>query len=152
MNTPSANGAPHTSLGPRPKHGDGYTLRATNDVPFFHHVAMLAEIQKAAESGKLFTYHFNMLRSIMEKTATFFGHDDFSSCIYGVKDEVLYARALNLLSHGKYAIYQPMEMVDDTKKLFRDILSAFLTKYQFALPDIIERAAPAKAPTPTATT
>jgi hypothetical protein len=38
-----------------------------------------------------------MLRSILEKTATFFGYDDFSACIYGVDDEVLYARALNLL-------------------------------------------------------
>ena len=129
----------------RPDRGTAYTLRATDDVPFFHHVAMLAEIQRAASDGKLYTYHFNMLRSIMEKTATFFGHDDFSSCIHGVDDEVLYARALNLLSHGKYAIYQPMEMVDDTKKLFHEILSAFLSKYQFALPDILEKA-PAAAP------
>ena len=135
----------------RPDRGNAYTLRATDDVPFFHHVAMLAEIQKAAADGKLYTYHFNILRSIMEKTSTFFGHDDFSSCIHGVEDEVLYARALNLLSHGKYAIYQPMEMVDDTKKLFREILSAFLTKYQFALPDILEKAAPAKAPMPSVT-
>lgn len=133
----------------RPDRGTAYTLRSTDDVPFFHHVAMLAEIQRAASDGKLYTYHFNMLRSIMEKTATFFGHDDFSSCIHGVQDEVLYARALNLLSHGKYAIYQPMEMVDDTKNLFRDILSAFLSKYQFALPDILEKApAAASAPNP----
>jgi len=129
----------------RPDRGTAYTLRATDDVPFFHHVATLAEIQKAAAGGKLYTYHFNMLRSIMEKTATFFGHDDFSSCIHGVEDEVLYSRALNLLSHGKYAIYQPVEMVDDTKKLFREILSAFLSKYHFALPDILEKA-PAAAP------
>jgi hypothetical protein len=58
-----------------------------------------------------------MLRSILEKTAIFFGHDDFSTCIHGVEDEVLYARALNLLSHGKYAIYEPREMVEDTKQL-----------------------------------
>ncbi|SCX04079.1 hypothetical protein DSM25558_0612 [Agrobacterium sp. DSM 25558] len=122
----------------RPDRGTVYTLRATDDVPFFHHVAMLAEIKRAASDGTLYTYHFNMLRSIMEKTATFFGHDDFSSCIHGVEDEVLYARALNLLSHGKYAIYQPMEMVDDTKKLFRDILGAFLNKYQFSLPDTLD--------------
>ncbi|RVN92804.1 AAA family ATPase [Sinorhizobium meliloti] len=133
----------------RPDRGTAYTLRATDDVPFFHHVAMLAEVQKAASDGKLYTYHFNMLRSIMEKTATFFGRDDFSSCIHGVEDEVLYARALNLLSHGKYAIYQPMEMVEDTKKLFRDILSAFLIKYQFALPDMLETIpAVASAPNP----
>ncbi|RON13052.1 AAA family ATPase [Pseudomonas frederiksbergensis] len=133
----------------RPECGTTYTLRATDDTPFFHHVATLAEIHKAAEGGKLYTYHFNMLRSIMEKTATFFGYDDFSACIHGVEDEVLYSRALNLLSHGKYAIYQPMEMVNDTKQLFRQILSAFLNRYRFALPDILEQPATTSAPIPT---
>lgn len=125
----------------RPERGGTYTLRATDDTPFFHHVAMLAEIQKAAADGKLYTHHFNTLRSILEKTAIFFGNDDFSRCIHGVDDEVLYARALNLLSHGKYDIYQPTEMGDDNKRLFRQILDAFLGRYQFALPDIFERPA-----------
>jgi wobble nucleotide-excising tRNase len=114
-----------------------YTLRTTDDTPFFHHVAMLSELHKAAESGKLYTHHFNMLRSILEKTATFFGFNDFSACIHGVDDEVLFARALNLLSHGKYSAYEPREMVDDTKELFKKILSAFLERYRFDLPDLI---------------
>jgi len=123
----------------RPDRGTSYTLRATDETPFFHHVAMLAELQKAADSGKLFTFHFNMLRSILEKTATFFGRDDFSACIHGFEDSELFARALNLLSHGKYDIYQPMEMVDDNKKLFRQILDAFLGRYEFSLPEIFGR-------------
>ncbi|WPD21857.1 MAG: AAA family ATPase [Candidatus Electrothrix scaldis] len=121
----------------RPNRGSEYTLRSTDETPFFHHVAMLSELQKAADSGTLYTYHFNMLRSILEKTAIFFGHDDFSTCIHGVEDEVLYARALNLLSHGKYAIYEPREMVEDTKQLFCQILNAFLNRYQFALPEVL---------------
>ncbi len=125
----------------RPERGTAYTLRATDETPFFHHVAMLAELQKAADSDKLFTFHFNILRSILEKTATFFGRDDFSACIHGLEDSELFARALNLLSHGKYDIYQPMEMVDDNKKLFRQILDAFLGRYEFSLPEIFGRTA-----------
>lgn len=123
----------------RPERGNTYTLRATDDTPFFHHVSMLAELQKAAHGGTLYTYHFNMLRSILEKTATFFGRDDFSACIHGLDDADLFARALNLLSHGKYDIYQPAEMVDDNKRLFREILNAFLERYEFVLPEIFER-------------
>jgi len=115
---------------------DSYALQATDDTPFFHHVAMLSELQQAAESGRLYTHHFNMLRGILEKTATFFGCNDFSACIHGVDDEVLYARALNLLSHGKYSAYEPREMVGDTKELFRRILNAFLVRYRFELPEI----------------
>ncbi|MBN2626024.1 MAG: hypothetical protein JXA95_05105 [Spirochaetales bacterium] len=89
----------------RSDESDTYSLRKTDDTPFFHHVDMLSELKKASESGKLYTHHFNMMRNILEKTSTFFGYKDFSSCITGIEDEVLYARAVNLLSHGKYSLY-----------------------------------------------
>ncbi len=123
----------------RDKSTDIFTLQATDDTPFFHHVSVLSELKKAMGSDKLYTYHFNMLRSVLEKTATFFGSDDFSYCIHGVEDKVLYARALNLLSHGKYSAFEPREMVPDTKELFKTILSEFLTQYQFVLPDIFPK-------------
>jgi AAA domain len=122
--------------------GDGaYTLRATEDTPFFHHVASLAELQLAADpnTGKLYTFHFNALRSIMEKTASFFGHADISFCLKALnneEDRALYNRALNLLSHGKYAIHEPIEMGEDNKELFRRILEDFTTKFQFDLPEV----------------
>ena len=132
--------------------GDGvFTLRATEDTPFFHHVASLAELQLAADpnTGRLYTFHFNALRSIMEKTASFFGHADISFCLKVLdneEDRALYNRALNLLSHGKYAIHEPTEMGDDNKELFRRILRDFTTKFQFDLPDILA-AAPVAAVT-----
>jgi len=132
--------------------GDGaYTLRATDDTPFFHHVASLAELQMAAApgTGKLYTFHFNALRSIMEKTASFFGHDDLSFCLNALdneEDRALYNRALNLLSHGKYAIHEPTDMGEDNTQLFRRILSDFTTKFQFDLPDILAAAPAAPAP------
>jgi len=122
----------------RTNRGSEYTLRATDDTPFFHHVAMLSELQKAAQpGGVLYPYHFNMLRGVLEKTATFFGKKDFSACLEGVEDEVLYARALNLLSHEKYSLYEPVAMVDDNSRLFRDILAAFLEKHAFDLPALL---------------
>lgn len=131
----------------RQNNSETYTLRATDDTPFFHHVAMLSELQQASESGMLYTHHFNMLRSILEKTSTFFGYDDFSACIHGVEDEVLYARALNLLSHGKYSAYEPREMGEDTKTLFQSILRAFLDRYRFDLPELFtEETAQMSAP------
>lgn len=135
----------------RPRDDGDFTLRATDDTPFFHHVAMLSEIRKAADSGALYTYHFNMLRSILEKTATFFGKKDFSACLEGVEDEALFSRALNLLSHGRYSLYEPTEMLEDNKQLFRDILSAFLSKHQFDLPALLSEAATAAQSTATIT-
>lgn len=117
---------------------EGHTLQKTTETPFFHHVATLVELTKVAESGEINTHHFNSLRSILEKTATFFGFNDFGQCIYGIEDAVLYERALNLLSHGKYSIYEPVSMGNDNKELFRKILSAFLNKYKFDLPELLK--------------
>lgn len=117
---------------------DGYTLQSTEDTPFFHHVAIISELKRAVDTNNINTFHFNMLRSILEKTATFFGYDHFSKCIYGVEDEVLFTRALDLLSHGAYSIYEPVEMGVDNKILFKDMFNAFVSKYEFDLPVLIK--------------
>ncbi|MGV0927502.1 MULTISPECIES: AAA family ATPase [unclassified Empedobacter] len=115
---------------------EGYALQDTNDTPFFHHIATLSELKKITESDKIYTYHFNSLRSILEKTATFFGYDKIDKCIDGLEDEVLFERALQLFSHGKYSIYDPVEMGADNKELFKRILNGFLEKYEFSFPEI----------------
>jgi hypothetical protein len=62
-------------------------------------------------------------------------------CLAGLQDEALYNRALNLLSHGKYAINEPVEMVDDNKELFRRILDDVLDRFKFALPKLVTETA-----------
>lgn len=116
---------------------NGYSLRDTKDTPYFHHVALLSELKYLSDSGIVYTYHFNALRSILEKTASFFGYDNIAKCIEGLEDEELFHRALQLLSHGRYSIFDPIEMADDNKDLFKRILNGFLQKYQFILPDLV---------------
>lgn len=118
------------------KGGDGYALQDTNDTPFFHHIAVLSELKKVVESNKIYTYHFNSLRSILEKTATFFGYDRIDKCIEGLDDEVLFERAIQLFSHGKYSIFDPVEMGSDNKELFKRIFNGFIEKYDFYFPQI----------------
>lgn len=133
--------------------GGGYTLQATDDTPFFHHVATLAELQRAADpaKGKLYTFHFNALRSVMEKTASFFGHSSMAFCLKVLdnqEDRALFNRALNLLSHGAYAINEPTEMGEDNKELFRRILREFIARFEFALPEVVAAQPAIPAPTP----
>lgn len=110
-----------------------YTLRNTGDTPFFYHIAMLAELKKAAETKKLYTYHFNILRNILEKTAGFHGQKKFSDCIPKNKDDPdgLHARQINILNHGKYSMYEPVEMLPENKTMFCKILDNFLEDYKF---------------------
>ncbi len=118
----------------RDKKPGGYVIRETGDTPFFHHVANLAALYEAEQSDKLFTHHFNMLRSILEKTASFHGYENFSACIKQDGDDedgVLHTRLVNILSHGNYSLYEPQEMLEENKNYFRKILGDFITRYPF---------------------
>ena len=112
----------------------GYELRSTKSTPFFHHVAMLRELHQAQQTGKLYTYHFNFLRSILEKTASFHGFSNFSDCLKKDEndpDEIVYARLINILSHGNYSLFEPQEMLEENKAYFSKILTDFMNRYAF---------------------
>lgn len=111
-----------------------YVARDTGDTPFFHHVELLKQLKKIADSGNLYTYHFNVLRNILEKTAAFHGFNDFSACIKQDAtdlDGAIHLRMTNLLSHGAYSIFEPVEMVEDNKRIFKEILNGFMETYKF---------------------
>jgi hypothetical protein len=140
----------------RERTGGGYKLyRQKSDTPFFHHVSSLVELYEAAQSDNIFTYHFNTLRSVLEKTAVFHGYAHFSACIKkhpNDADGILHQRFVDLLSHGKYSLYEPKEMGDETREYFRTILYGFLKDYPFnptlfpATPALAAMPAPAAPP------
>lgn len=113
----------------------GFRLwKQRGDTPQFYHVAALAELWEMAEAGTVRTFHFNVLRSILEKTAFFHGYSHFSNCIKtddNDVDGVLLQRYVDLLSHGKYSMYEPIEMGDDTMDKFRTVLRGFLERHPF---------------------
>lgn len=120
--------------------GDGYLVRETGDTPFFHHVAVLAQLQNAADTGELYTYHFNMLRSVLEKTSSFHGFKGFAALIKAADDDpdgVLHGRLLNVMTHGNYSLYEPVEMVPENKEYFRRILADLRQRYTFN-PELFE--------------
>lgn len=137
----------------RSRSNSGYTLfRQKADTPFFQHVASLVDLYDAAQSDKIYTYHFNTLRSILEKTAVFHGYGHFSACIKKGPtdaDGILHQRFIDLLSHGKYSLYEPTEMGDETRDYFRTILYGFIRDYPFnpALFPSAPTPAPEDAPT-----
>ena len=135
----------------RDKQPGGYVIRETGETPFFHHVATLAALYEAEQSDQLFTHHFNMLRSILEKTASFHGYENFSACIKQDADDedgVLHTRLINILSHGNYSLYEPQEMLEENKNYFRKILGDFITRYPFNPALFPSTPTPTAVPTP----
>ena len=116
------------------KEASSYLLTNTGETPRYHHIALLKQLHKVAESGEIYTYHFNILRSILEKTATFHGFKHFSDCIKQDNDDsdgILHTRLVNVLSHGNYSLYEPQQMLSENKEYFRKILRGFMNNYRF---------------------
>ena len=135
----------------RNRQKDQLVLKSMSDnTPFYYNVAMLSEIKKAIESDKLYTFHFTILRSVMEKIKEFFGHRDFAVILEGItyrgdtydqtafsKEDLteFYARVMNVLTH-QGSMFTPALMNDDNKELATAIFTHLVDKYQFVLPDL----------------
>lgn len=111
-----------------------YSLKDTNDTPYFHHVATLKLLKKAAQRNELYTYHFGMLRNIMEKASSFHGFNNLSDFIKRDENDtngVLHHRIIQLLNHGGYSHFEPVEMIEENKGHFKNILKNFMRDYEF---------------------
>jgi len=116
------------------KEENNYILKNTKDTPQFYHIAMLKELYKVSISGNIYTYHFNILRNIMEKTATYHGFNSFKDCLSIEEDDEdkrIHERLIGLLSHGGYIHFEPTEMLPENKEYFRRILKNFMNNYYF---------------------
>ena len=114
---------------------NNYTLETlTKDTPFFQHIGILKELKAIARSGTIYTYHFNLLRNILEKTAAFHGFDKFSDCIKAEDDDIdkiIHSRRVNILSHGNYSIFEPQVMQEENREHFKKVLDNLLKEYNF---------------------
>ena len=116
------------------KESHGYTLKTTTDSPFIYHVTLIQELNKAVEGDKLYTFHFNVLRTILEKAANFHGFSKFSDCMEVDGDDeekTLHSRLVNIMSHGAYSLFEPVEMVEENKEYFKNIFNNYLSNYKF---------------------
>lgn len=118
--------------------------------PFYYNVAMMSEVKKAIETDRLYTFHFTVLRSVIEKIKEFFGHKDFSVILEGItyrgetygrtafsQDELaeFYSRVVNVLTH-QGSMFTPALMNEDNKELATAIFNHLVSKYQFELPNL----------------
>ena len=119
-------------------------------IPFYYNVAIMSEVERAIKDDKLYTYHFTIMRSVMEKIAEFFGHFDYRYILDGItykgnlfeesvfsKGELadLYSRIVNVFSH-QGSFFAPSQMNEDNKDSLKTIFYHIKRKYHFLLPDL----------------
>lgn len=105
-----------------------------SDSPFSYHLYLKAELEKAIESGQLHKYHYNFIRNILEKTATFFGYDYWGELLPRTSDGKLNpyeTRIINISSHSKHAGEEVTELTDDDKRVLGYLVNQINEMYRF---------------------
>jgi wobble nucleotide-excising tRNase len=106
----------------------------SNDSPFSYHLFLLAELEKAIQSGAIQKYHFNFLRNILEKTSTFLGYVKWRDLLPNETEgsrEAYFNRIINLSSHGKFSGEEVAVIEDNDKRVLGYLVREIKRIYGF---------------------
>lgn len=103
--------------------------------PFSYHLQLLREIQKAKNNSTLIKkYHFNFIRHILEKTATFLGYPNWEKLlpiVNGIPDPFS-NRILNLSSHSAHAGDEIGEVQENDRDKLIELVNYLESNYKFS--------------------
>lgn len=117
------------------KNTDGMQLvEQPNDSPFSYHLNLISLLNEVIKSEKIEKYHFNLLRNILEKTATFLGYKRWELLLPETNDGLStpYAkRIINFSSHSKHAAEEVSPLKPEEKKVLEKVLKHIIERHKF---------------------
>jgi hypothetical protein len=111
-----------------------FELITSNDHPFSYHLFLLDELRKSISEKQIKKYHFNFLRNILEKTATFLGYTHWEYLLEKTNDgnpNPFANRILNLSSHSAHAGEEISDIEDKDKDKLIELVKFLTTTYGF---------------------
>lgn len=115
-----------------------FELLTSNDHPFSYHLLLLSEVQKAIRVDQVKKYHFGFLRNILEKTATFLGHQHWESLLEKTADGTpnpFARRIINLSSHSAHAGEEISHIEERDKENLANLVNYLIQNYGFKKQD-----------------
>lgn len=112
-------------------------LEQPNDSPFAYHLHLISQLQEAIKSGQIEKYHFNLLRNIFEKTATFLGYKKWENLLPKTNDGLPnpYAkRIVNFGSHSKHSGDEVGPLKPEEKKVLEQLVKHVIDNHLFWQP------------------
>lgn len=100
------------------------------DTPFSYHISTIDIIKKAIQNNNIERYHFNLFRSLLEKTTNFLWKNGISHCVLWEKKS-LHIKIINMYSHWKISELEYNQVQDIHKELFEDCFNQFLTDFKY---------------------
>lgn len=105
--------------------------RQDDDSPFAYHLLVKTKIREAIDTTGIEKYHFNLLRTLLEKTANFLGYAHWSDCILNENTKEEVKRLVNLYSHSKLSELESGSLSSADKELFTEAFNAFVEDFKY---------------------
>lgn len=105
-------------------------IKQGDDSPFAYHLLVKRKIKDAVDSDNIEKYHFNLFRSLLEKTANFLGHKNFEHCIPEERRNG-FKKVLHLHSHGKLSELESSHVSNEDKELFKETFNKFIENFRY---------------------
>lgn len=106
--------------------------------PFSYHLFLLSELQVAIRSGQIRKYHFNFIRNVLEKMATFLGYNYWPALLPKTvegKPDPFANRILNLSSHSAHAGEEVADIEVKDKEKLDELVKYLIETYGFRKQD-----------------
>lgn len=114
------------------KQGEELELNPFNKEVFLYHLHLFQVLDEARKT-KLYTYHFVLLRQLLENIVSFLGKSQIKFVLQEIKvdkpEENI--NMLNSMSHKKVFVPQFKEMNEKEMEVFNEIFEKLLIKYNF---------------------
>lgn len=111
------------------------SLETTREDVLLYHLRLIQVLKKASEAGDIRSYHFALLRQVLENVASFLGVGRVGYVLkqIGFDDPDQIASIINTLSHKNVYYFASDLVVPDNQRTFSDVLGKLQDKYNFVL-------------------
>ncbi len=114
------------------RNGDDFILQNHKKDVFLFHLHLMQTLDEA-KGGKLYLFHFVLLRQLLENISSFIGSGrvGFILSEIGVEKPNDKLDMINSLSHQNVYRFQFNEMSPEQEALFKDVFEKIITRYNF---------------------
>lgn len=119
----------------------GYILSKSNselhlneqkaDSPFAYHHVAISEIKNAIKNNDIQKYHFNLFRTLLEKTSNFLGYKRWEEMLEGDAYGNVIKKIIHHYSHGSLSELEPKDLSAQDKADFETAYNSFIQEFKW---------------------
>jgi len=102
-----------------------------HDSPFAYHLSVINEIEKAILENDIKKYHFNLFRSLLEKTANFLGYFEWQPLLDDGPQGREFKKLMEHFSHNSLSDLEYKDLDHEKIEEFKGAFNFFIEKYKW---------------------